>query len=275
MEMNIILAGVGGQGILSIAYLIDNAALVQGYQFKQAEVHGMAQRGGAVQSHLRIADQAIHSDLVPEGAADMILSVEPVEALRYCHYLKPKGMVITSTVPFVNIPDYPDVEKVFAELEAFPDAMLINSERLAKAAGSARAQNTVMTGAAAPYLPIEPRHLETFLRELFQAKGDKIVDMNLRAFKLGYDFGLFYHECRSRGVPPRILRLFLDKVDPFSLTPAAAAQWAPVLSQSCGTMLLELLAEVPDTISATPETAAAVAQCGGDPANIKQALLPA
>ena len=96
MEKNIILAGVGGQGILSIAFVIDHAALDAGFNFKQAEVHGMAQRGGAVQSNLRYGDGEIWSDIIPMGKADMVLSVEPLEAMRYWQYLRPGGWVVTS-----------------------------------------------------------------------------------------------------------------------------------------------------------------------------------
>ena len=118
MKCDIILAGVGGQGILSIAFILDNAAMKQGFHFKQSEVHGMAQRGGAVQSHLRIADREIHSDLIPKGTADIILSVEPLEALRYKEYLSDKGILVSSTKPFVNIPDYPPIEMILNEIEA-------------------------------------------------------------------------------------------------------------------------------------------------------------
>jgi len=172
MQYNIILAGVGGQGILSIAYIIDNAALRKGLLIKQAEVHGMAQRGGAVQSHLRLSDQPIHSDLIPQGAADMILSVEPLEALRYCQFLRPGGIVVSSSTSFVNIPDYPSDTDLYSGLAKIPDLVLINSERLARAAGSARAQNIVMIGAASPDLPVESEHQKEFIRQLFEAKGD-------------------------------------------------------------------------------------------------------
>ena len=115
-KQDIILAGVGGQGILSIAFVIDNAALAEGLNFKQAEVHGMAQRGGAVQSHLRLAKGQVHSDLIARGGADMILSVEPLETLRYLDYLSPEGIIVTSSTPFVNIPNYPDLQNILDKL---------------------------------------------------------------------------------------------------------------------------------------------------------------
>jgi len=185
MKQDIILAGVGGQGILSIAFVIDNAALKQGFHFKQAEVHGMAQRGGAVQSHLRISDKPVFSDLIPRGAADMILSVEPMECLRYLDYLLPEGIVVTSRTPFVNIPDYPDMDKVLAALDTVANKVLVDSGELAKEAGSPKAQNMVMLGAASPHLILEEANLKEFIRVLFGPRGDRMVEMNLKAFDLG------------------------------------------------------------------------------------------
>lgn len=185
MKKDIILAGVGGQGILSIAFVIDNAAVKQGLFFKQAEVHGMAQRGGAVQSHLRYADHEIYSDLVPMGKADVILSVEPLESLRYLGYLSPDGVVISSSAPFVNIPDYPKIEDVLKKIRSLKNHILVDSEKLARDAGSVRAQNMVMVGAASGYLGLEEENLLEFVRQLFAAKGDKLIDLNVKAFQLG------------------------------------------------------------------------------------------
>lgn len=185
MKQDIILAGVGGQGILSIAFVIDNAALKQGLEFKQAEVHGMAQRGGAVQSHLRISDRPVFSDLIPKGAADMILSVEPMECLRYLDYLTPDGIVVTSRSPFINIPDYPDMAKVLGAFETVANKVLVDSDKLAKEAGSPKTQNIVMLGAASPHLILEEANLKEFIRVLFAPRGEKMVDINLKAFDLG------------------------------------------------------------------------------------------
>jgi len=190
MRQDIILAGVGGQGILSIAFVIDNAALEEGLNFKQAEVHGMAQRGGAVQSHLRLSSNPIYSDLIPKGGADMILSVEPLESLRYLDYLSPDGIVVTSRSPFVNIPDYPAIEKVLSEIEAVEKKLIVDSEKLAKEAGSPRAQNMVMLGAASLHLILSEKNLKKFVRVLFEPRGEKIVEMNLKAFDLGREAAL-------------------------------------------------------------------------------------
>ncbi|MCX6566621.1 MAG: indolepyruvate oxidoreductase subunit beta [Candidatus Aminicenantes bacterium] len=184
-KQDIILAGVGGQGILSIAFVIDNAALKEGLNVKQAEVHGMAQRGGAVQSHLRLSTERIWSDLIPRGGADLILSVEPLEALRYLDFLKPDGKIVTSSNPFVNIPDYPEIGGVLAKVRAIPGSVIVDAEKLAKEAGASRAQNTVILGAAAKHLIVDEESLKDYIRVLFEKRGEKILSANLKAFDLG------------------------------------------------------------------------------------------
>jgi len=185
MKQDIVLAGVGGQGILSIAYVIDKAALKEGLFFKQAEVHGMAQRGGAVQSHLRLSEDVIFSELIPPGEVDLVLSVEPVEALRYLETLNPQGRVVTSREPFRNIPDYPEIEEVLGALRGTGRAVVVDSLALAREAGSTRAQNMVMLGAAATDLMLGEDLLLGFIQELFSLKGEAVVETNLRAFRLG------------------------------------------------------------------------------------------
>jgi indolepyruvate ferredoxin oxidoreductase beta subunit len=185
MKQDIILAGVGGQGIISIAYVIASAALEEGFELKQAEVHGMSQRGGAVQSHLRLSREHIWSDLIPRGEADLLLSVEPLEALRYLDYLRPDGMIISSRAPFVNIRDYPDVETLLNKIREIPRHLIIDSEKLAKEAGSSRTQNMVLLGAAAGRLMVKEESLTRFIKVLFDRHGETIVASNLRAFALG------------------------------------------------------------------------------------------
>ena len=187
MQNNIILAGVGGQGILSIAAVIDWAALQQGLNIRQAEVHGMSQRGGAVQSHLRIADHEIYADLIAFGTADLILSVEPLEALRYLPYLSPGGHVVTALEPFVNMPGYPPMDDILAELGRTGTPVLVHATEIAKEAGSARASNMVMLGAGAPFTGIAPEKLEAGIEALFGAKGREVVDINIRAFRKGLE----------------------------------------------------------------------------------------
>lgn len=186
MKKNILIAGVGGQGILTIAAIIDGAAMLQGLQLKQAEVHGMSQRGGAVQSHLRISDSELFSDLIALGEADLIISLEPMEALRYLPYLSEQGTLITATKPFVNIPAYPDMEKIVAEIEKqCPSHYFVDADKLALEAGNPKAVNVVMVGAAAQHTGIDPLHLKNSLNKLFESKGPNITQSNAIAFELG------------------------------------------------------------------------------------------
>ncbi len=187
MKCDIILSGVGGQGILSIAAVIGEAIREEGLNIKQAEVHGMSQRGGDVQTNLRISSEPIASDLIPLGGADAIISLEPMEALRYLPYLKEGGWVVTSSKPFINIPNYPDVEKVEEALKALPHLLMVDVEQLAKDAGVARSANIVLLGAASPILGLESEDLLEGIRRIFGRKGDKIVDMNLKAFGVGVE----------------------------------------------------------------------------------------
>ena len=187
MKTDIILSGVGGQGILSIAAAIGEAALKEGLYMKQAEVHGMSQRGGDVQSNLRLSDQPIASDLIPLGHADLIISLEPMESLRYLPYLNKEGWLVTNSQPFINIPNYPDMEKVNAELVKLPHKVVLDVEAIAKEAGSVRAANIVMLGAATPFLGLEYEKIEEGVRSIFARKGEEIVAMNLKALKAGYE----------------------------------------------------------------------------------------
>ena len=187
MRADIILSGVGGQGILSIAAVIGEAALKEGLYMKQAEVHGMSQRGGDVQSNLRLSDQPIASDLIPKGHADLIISLEPMESLRYLPYLKEDGWLVTNSQPFVNIPNYPDMEKVNEELDKLPHKVILYVEAIAKEVATARAANIVMLGAAAPFIGIEYNKIEDGIRRIFGRKGEEVVEMNLKALKAGYD----------------------------------------------------------------------------------------
>ena len=187
MRADIILSGVGGQGILSIAAVIGEAALKEGLYMKQAEVHGMSQRGGDVQSNLRLSDQPIASDLIPKGHADLIISLEPMESLRYLPYLKKEGWLVTNSQPFVNIPNYPDIDKVNEELDKLPQKVVLDVEAIAKEVATARAANIVMLGAATPFIGIEYDKIADGIRHIFARKGEEVVEMNLKALKAGYD----------------------------------------------------------------------------------------
>ena len=184
MKKDIILAGVGGQGILSIASCIGIAAVEKNMYLKQAEVHGMSQRGGDVQSNLRISDSPIHSDLIPLKGADLILSLEPMEALRYLPFLKEDGWIVTSSVNFVNIPNYPDAEEILNEIRKHKNHVLIDVDALAKEAGSLRTSNMVLLGAALPYLGLPKEYIEQGVKDLFASKGEEIVNLNLKALNI-------------------------------------------------------------------------------------------
>ena len=187
MKKDIILCGVGGQGILSIATIIGEAATRADVNLKQAEVHGMSQRGGDVQSNLRLSTETIYSDLIGLGGADLIISMEPMEALRYLPYLSKDGIIVTSNKPFVNIPNYPDQQAVFDELEALPNrVVMLDIEEVAKEAGSVRSANVVLLGMAAKALEIiSADALRTAVATIFERKGEKVVEANLKAFDLG------------------------------------------------------------------------------------------
>jgi len=187
VKYDVILAGVGGQGVLSVAAVIALGAKNSGLQVRQSEVHGMAQRGGAVQAHLRLSDRRIVSDLIGKASADMILSMEPIECLRYLEYLQPDGVLITSCDPVKNIPNYPELEGIYERIRSLPSSRLIQAADLAQGAGSARSTNMVMVGAASAYLPVEEKHLLAAMEELFSGKGEKVVQVNRKAFQAGKD----------------------------------------------------------------------------------------
>jgi indolepyruvate ferredoxin oxidoreductase, beta subunit len=187
MKTDVILAGVGGQGILTIAAVLGRAALAQGLHLKQAEVHGMAQRGGAVQSHFRMADEPIHADVVPRGRADMILAMEPMEALRYTGWLKPGGRLISNSRPVLNLSDYPPEEDLRAAFDAIPDSLLFDGSAIAEEEGASRALNMAMLGAASPFLPIAEEAIQAAMASYFQGKGDRVLEANRRVFKRARD----------------------------------------------------------------------------------------
>ncbi len=190
MKKDIILSGVGGQGILSIAAVIGEAALQSGLYMKQSEVHGMSQRGGDVQSNLRISDKPIASDLIPKGKADLILSMEPMEALRYLPYISPTGWIVSSSNCFENIPNYPDAAAVIAEVEKFPNHVLLDAEEIARQCGNSRGANIVLVGAAIPFLNIPIGTMESAVRYIFERKGEQVVEANLAAMRAGYQHSL-------------------------------------------------------------------------------------
>ena len=185
MKNDIILSGVGGQGILSIAAVIGLAAVANNLFLKQAEVHGMSQRGGDVQSHLRLSDKPVASDLIAYGKANLIISVEPMESLRYLPWLSKTGWLVTNSSPFINIPDYPPIDQIIDEIKKIKNHIVIDADTIAKESGSARSGNIVILGAASPFIEMSYTSLENAVRKLFERKGDEIVEVNLKALKAG------------------------------------------------------------------------------------------
>ena len=185
MKTDIILCGVGGQGILSIATIIGEAAMNENLYIKQAEVHGMSQRGGDVQSNLRISSEPIASDLIAKGGADVIISMEPMEALRYLPYLSKEGWIITSSNPFKNIPNYPDMEVIMGDLQKLNHVITLDLEQMAKDGGVPRSANVILLGAAQKALGIEYEKLEDAIRRVFGRKGDAVVEANIKALAMG------------------------------------------------------------------------------------------
>lgn len=190
MKKDIIIAGVGGQGILSIAATIGYAAIEAGLYLKQSEVHGMSQRGGEVQSHFRLSDKEIASDLIPEGKADIIISVEPMEGLRYVNMLSEDGWLITNSKPFVNIPNYPDYDRLMEEIRKFPRSIAIDADKIAKEIGAPKSANIVILGAASSHLDMKYEFFEKALHTLFGKKGDDVVNANLKALRAGLELAL-------------------------------------------------------------------------------------
>lgn len=231
MDRNIILAGVGGQGILTIAQAISTSAMRRGWGVKQAEVHGMSQRGGAVYSHLRYADHAVYSDLIPRGECDLILAMEPLEALRYVEYLQPTGRIVTSAAPLVNITNYPPIEGVLDRVAACCDHLIVDADRLARAAGSGLAGNSVLLGAASEDLGLSAEELEEVLAEMFARKGARVVESNRRAFRLGRAAATAYAGALQHGASTRSARRWVASLsadqllEPVSGGSATPSEW--------------------------------------------------
>ncbi len=188
MKTDIILSGVGGQGIVTIAAVVGTAALQNNMYLKQSEIHGMSQRGGAVQSHLRISEKPIASDVIAEGSADLIISVEPMESLRYLPFLSKNGWLITNTKPFVNIPNYPDLENVMEEIKKVKNHVALDADKMAREIKSPRSSNIIMLGAASPFIHIEYEKLEEGIKAIFGKKGEDIVNKNIAALRLGREY---------------------------------------------------------------------------------------
>jgi indolepyruvate ferredoxin oxidoreductase beta subunit len=259
MNYDLVLCGVGGQGVLSIAWVIDHAAVEAGFELKQPEVHGMAQRGGAVSAFVRIADAPIASDLIPDGSARMVLSVEPMESLRYLRLLRPDGWIVTDVTPLVNVPDYPAPEALHRVLFSAPRIVAVDATRLAHKAGTVKSQNMVMLGAAARLLPLPAPALESQLRALFAGKGQRIVDANVRAFRIGDAASRFGEALVERGVAPGVAARAAAGLDfgPEPVAAEAVSRWAARLCAPAGPQTAERLFAQRATPSAVDDPVAA------------------
>lgn len=252
MKRDILLAGVGGQGAISIAAAIATAALDEGLAIKQAETHGMSQRGGAVVSHLRFSSEPVYSDLIEHGQADLIISIEPMEALRYLDYLSPTGTIVTNITPVVNIPNYPEMEEVLGQLRQIPDHVLLDAEKLAKAASTAKAANMVLLGAASHLVGLNT-DWTALLERMWKAKGQKIVESNIRAFTYGRDAGALYHRCLEQGIEAHDALTLANHVHPESDLDVHVTAWAKALAGERGRALIKGLEAKRELVTILPQ----------------------
>ena len=188
MKYDIVLCGVGGQGGISVSVIIAKAAMAAGLQVKQSEVHGMSQRGGEVLAHLRISDKPISSSIIQLGFSDLIIAFEPLEAIRNIPWLSKNGMIVSSIKPVVNISNYPEIDQVLGELKKITNAILVDTDNMAKEVGNLRTSNIILVGAAAKYLPLKEDLIEKAITENFLKKGDTIIQSNIKAFNYGRKF---------------------------------------------------------------------------------------
>jgi indolepyruvate ferredoxin oxidoreductase beta subunit len=236
MNYDMVLCGVGGQGVLTIAWVIDHAVHEAGLYLKQSEVHGMSQRGGAVSAFVRISDKPVASDLIASGTASMVLSLEPLEALRYTPLLRPDGWIVTDITPLVNVDPYPQTEALYQVLFSAPHLVALDATRMAQKAGSVKAQNMVVLGAAASQLPLPLALLEKQLHALFAGKGKRIVEANVNAFRSGAAASQFAAELIAAGVPSGRLARVLPRLvfEPRPVSRATVTAWCEHLLASDG-----------------------------------------
>jgi indolepyruvate ferredoxin oxidoreductase beta subunit len=232
MNYDLVVCGVGGQGVLTMAAVIDHAIHSAGLHLKQSEVHGMAQRGGAVSAYVRIADHPVASDLIADGTASMVLSVEPMEALRYIPLLRPDGWIVTDITPMVNVGNYPDLAALYQVLFSAPRLVALDAALLAKKAGSVKVQNTVVLGAAASHLPFPSELIEQQLQKLFHRKGERIVTANINAFRMGDAASRFAESLLTGGVASPVLARILPRIafEPHAVSEQTVAAWCQRLA---------------------------------------------
>lgn len=251
MNYDLVLCGVGGQGVLTIAWVIDHAAHQAGLYLKQSEVHGMSQRGGAVSAFVRISDRSVASDLIANGTASMVLSVEPLEALRYTSLLRPDGCIVTDVTPLINVDPYPQPDALFRVLFSAPHLVALDANRLAQKAGSIKAQNMVVLGAAAAQLPLPPELLEKQLHALFPDKGERIVKANINAFRIGAAASQFAAKLIAAGVSSGLLARVVPRLlfEPRPVSRVTVKAWCQRLLASDGALVAQRLFGAADAVS--------------------------
>ena len=185
MKYDIIVAGVGGQGTLSVSSIIASAAMSEGLSVKQSEVHGMSQRGGGVVTNLRLSDKPIASDLIARGSASMILSIEPLEGLRYLPYLSPDGTLVSSTNPVVNIPDYPELNALLETIRELPHSVLVDGEEIARARVRFARRTWSWSARHRDCCRSSRKQSRRFIQKSFSGKGERVVEANIKAFRAG------------------------------------------------------------------------------------------
>lgn len=227
MNYDLVVCGVGGQGVLTMAGVIDHAIHDAGLYLKQSEVHGMAQRGGAVSAFVRISDQPVASDLIGQGSASMVLSVEPMEALRYSTQLHPQGWIVTDITPMINVDNYPSLDALYRVLFSVPQLVALDASRLAARAGSVKVQNIVVLGAAAMHLPFAGALIEKQLERLFHRKGERIVKANINAFRMGDAASRFAAALVSAGVAAQVVARVVSRIafEPVPVAEPFVADW--------------------------------------------------
>lgn len=243
MNFDLVIAGVGGQGVLTIAAVLDRAAHEAGLYFKQSEVHGMAQRGGAVSAFVRMSDQPVASDLIAKGCASLLLSVEPMEALRYTQLLRPEGWIVSDITPMLNVPDYPAMDVVYKVLFSAPRLVALDATRLAQKSGTVKAQNIAVLGAAAMHLPLPSELIEQQIRALFERKGERIVNANLHAFRKGDAAARFTSALLAAGVPGDTVARVVSHIHfpPHPVAAEVTAMWCQRLQSSGAAEVLQSL----------------------------------
>jgi indolepyruvate ferredoxin oxidoreductase beta subunit len=239
MKYDMVVCGVGGQGVLTMAGVIDHAIHAAGLHLKQSEVHGMAQRGGAVSAFVRISDQAVASDLIGQGAASMVVSVEPMEALRYSQLLRPEGWIVTDITPMINVDNYPALDALYQVLFSVPRLVALDASRLAQRAGSVKVQNTVVLGAAAMHLPFAPELIEKQLEKLFHRKGERIVKANINAFRMGDAASRFTADMVAAGVAAQVVARVVTRIafEPHPVETSCVQAWCERLQRPDGLAL--------------------------------------